>query len=152
MTEQKTQKRSRGDGRLFQRGGVWWIAYYHRGQEIRESAKTTSEHEARALLRERLRTAGTQEFLGPAAQRVTFEDLAALYLTDYRLNGRCSLRDATRNVETLRGAFGIDRALDITPDRIAAYTTRRLEAGLEPASCHPEPAALRRVVRPRARA
>ena len=137
----------RGHGRVFRRkhSGSWWISYYHRGQEIRESAKTTSEHKARALLRERLRTAGTQEFIGPAAQRVTFEDLAALYLTDYRLNGRRSLRDATRNVETLRGAFGIDRALDITADRIAAYTERRLEAGLKPASVNRELAALRRM-------
>ena len=137
----------RGHGRLFRRthSASWWISYYHRGQEIRESAKTTSEHKARALLRERLRTAGTQEFIGPAAQRVTFEDLAALYLTDYRLNGRRSLRDATRNVETLRGAFGIDRALDITADRIAAYTERRLEAGMKPASVNRELAALRRM-------
>jgi hypothetical protein len=135
----------RGHGRVFQRGGVWWVAYYHRGQEIRESAKTTSEHKARALLRERLRSAGTQEFIGPAAQRVTFEDLAVLYLTDYRLNGRRSLRDATRNVETLREVFGIDRALDITADRIAAYTARRLEAGLKPASVNRELAALRRM-------
>ena len=137
----------RGQGRLFRRkhSGSWWISYYHHGQEIRESAKTTSEHKARALLRERLRTAGTQEFIGPAAQRVTFEDLAVLYLTDYRLNGRRSLRDATRNVETLREVFGIDRALDITSDRIAAYTERRLEAGLKPASVNRELAALRRM-------
>jgi integrase len=135
----------RGQGRLFQRGGVWWIAYYHRGREIRESAKTTSEQKAARLLRERLRTAGTQEFIGPAAQRVTFDDLAALYLTDYRLNGRRSLRDATRNVEMLREAFGMDRALDITADRIAAYTARRLEASLKPASINRELAALRRM-------
>jgi integrase len=135
----------RGQGRLFQRGGVWWIAYYHRGREIRESAKTTSEQKAARLLRERLRTAGTQEFIGPAAQRVTFDDLAALYLTDYRLNGRRSLRDATRNVEMLREAFGMDRALDITADRIAAYTAGRLEAGLKPASINRELAALRRM-------
>jgi integrase len=137
----------RGQGRLFRRthSSSWWVSYYHHGREIRESAKTTSEHKARALLRERLRTAGTQEFIGPAAQRVTFEDLAALYLTDYKLNGRRSARDAARNVAKLRGAFGIDRALDITTDRIAAYTERRLEAGLKPASVNRELAALRRM-------
>src|SRR5262245_17163588 len=135
----------RGQGRLFQRGGAWWIAYYHRGREIRESAKTTSEQKAARLLRERLRTAGTQEFIGPAAQRVTFDSLAALYLTDYRLNGRRSLRDATRNVEMLREAFGMDRALDITADRIAAYTAGRLEAGMKPASINRKLAALRRL-------
>src|SRR5262249_59937849 len=89
------------------------------------------------LLRQRLRTAGTQEFVGPVAQRVILDDLAALYLTDYRLNGRRSLRDATRNVEMLREAFGMDRALDITADRIAAYTAARLEAGLKPPRANP---------------
>jgi integrase len=145
MTMNGTGKRPRGTGRLFQRGGVWWIAYYHRGTEIRESAKTPSEHTARRLLRERLRTAGRPDFIGPAAERVTFDDLAALYLTDYRLNGRRSLRDATRNVEKLREVFGIDRALDITADRIAAYTARRLECGMKPASTNRELAALRRM-------
>jgi integrase len=135
----------RGHGRVFQRGGVWWVAYYHRGQEIRESAKTTSEHKARTLLRERLRTAGTPAFIGPAAERVTFDDLAMLYLTDYRLNGRRSARDAARNVAKLREVFGVDRALDITADRIAAYTEGRLEAGLQPASVNRELAALRRM-------
>jgi hypothetical protein len=109
-------KRPRGTGRLFQRGGVWWIAYYHRGQEIRESAKTTSEHKAGRLLRERLRTAGRPDFIGPAAERVTFDDLASMYLTNYRVNGKRSLRDAERHVETLRAAFGFDKALDITAD------------------------------------
>jgi hypothetical protein len=109
-------KRPRGTRRLFQRGGVWWIAYYHRGQEIRESAKTTSEHKAGRLLRERLRTAGRPDFIGPAAERVTFDDLASMYLTNYRVNGKRSLRDAERHVETLRAAFGFDKALDITAD------------------------------------
>jgi hypothetical protein len=38
------------------------------------------------------RKAGTPEFIGPAAERVTFDDLAALYLNDYRVNGRRSMR------------------------------------------------------------
>jgi integrase len=136
----------RGQGRLFQRGGVWWIAYYHRGREIRESAKTTTEQKAARLLRERLRTAGTQEFIGPAAQRVTFDDLAASYLTDYRLNGRRSLRDATRYVETLRATFGLDRALDITADRITAYAdARRAKDHVTPATVNRELGALRRM-------
>ena len=53
--------------------------------------------------------------------------------------------DATRNVEKLREVFGIDRALDITADRIAAYTARRLEFGMKPASVNRELAALRRM-------
>jgi integrase len=48
-------------------------------------------------------------------------------------------------VETLRGAFGFDKALDITADRIARYTAARLEAGKQPATVNRELAALRRM-------
>jgi integrase len=135
----------RGAGRIFQRGDVYWIAYYHRGREIRESAKTTSERKAGTFLRERLRTAGRPDFVGPAAERVTFDDLATMYLTDYRVNGKRSLRHAARNVELLRATFGFDKALDITADRIAGYTAARLEAGKQPATVNRELAALRRM-------
>jgi len=118
----------RGHGRVFRRkhSGSWWISYYHRGQEIRESAKTTSEQKARALLRERLRTAGRPDFIDPAAaRRLSFEDLAAMLLTDYRVNGK-RLRNATRATDALRETFGLDKAHDITADRIAAYIATRL--------------------------
>src|SRR5262245_6715473 len=137
----------RGQGRLFRRkhSASWWIAYYHCGQEIRESAKTTSEQRARALLRERLRTAGRPDFIDPAAaRRLSFEDLAAMFLTDYRVNGK-RLRNATSATEALREAFGFDKALDITADRIATYTATRLAAGKRPATVNRELAALRRM-------
>ena len=135
----------RGQGRLFQRGPVWWIAYYHRGRELRESSGSNDPRKARALLRERLRKAGTPDFIGPAAERLTFDDLAAMYLTDYKVNAKRSHKDAARNVERLRVAFGFDRALDITADRIAAYAAQRLEDGMAPASINRELAALRRM-------
>ena len=137
----------RGQGRLLQRkhSASWWIAYYHCGQEIRESAKTTSEQKARALLRERLRTAGRPDFIDPAAaRRLSFEDLAAMLLTDYRVNGK-RLRNATRAIEALREALGLDKAFDITADRIATYTATRLAAGKRPATVNRELAALRRM-------
>jgi hypothetical protein len=139
----------RGHGRLFRRthSASWWIAYYHNGTEIRESARTSSEHKARALLRERLRTAGRPDFIDPtAARRLSFDDLAAMYLTDYRVNGRRSLRDATRYVKTLRATFGLDRALDITADRIAAYAdARRAQDHVTNATVNRELGALRRM-------
>jgi hypothetical protein len=57
-----------------------------------------------------------------------------MYLTDYRVNGKRSLRHAERNVELLHAVFGFDKALDITADRIAEYTAARLEAGKQPAT------------------
>jgi integrase len=135
---------------IFQRGGVWWIAYYHRGQEIRESVKKVTgkntESAAKQLRKERLLTAGTPDFIGPAAERLTFDDLAAMYLTDYRVNGKRSLRDAERHVETLRATFGLDKALDITADRIVAYAdARRAQDHVTPATVNRELGALRRM-------
>ena len=140
-----TQRRHRGEGRVFQRGPIWWIAYYHRGREMRETAKTTQRRKAERLLRERLRKAGRPDFIGPAAERLTFDDLAALYLTDYQVNAKRSQRDAERNVARLRAVFGFDRALDITANRIVDYASRRLADGMKPASVNRELAALRRM-------
>src|SRR5262245_11368533 len=141
----------RGQGRIYDRAGRLWVAYYHRGRQIRESVlKVTGKNTQRAaetLLRERTRDAGTARFVGPAAERVTFNDLANLYLTDYRLNRRRSLRDAERSVRTLGTIFGLDRALDITGERIQEYTEHRLATGLQPATVNRELAALRRMFR-----
>ncbi len=154
MTEQTddttpTRKRKREHTGVFQRGTVWWIAYCHRGTEIRESVQKVTGKNTRAaaktLLTKRRRTAGTPDFLGPAAERVTYDDLATLYLNDYGLNRRRSLRDAKRNVEQLRATFGELRALDITTDRIACYTAARLAEGRRPATVNRELAALRRM-------
>lgn len=138
-------ERKRGEGRVFLRGETWWCSYYHNGREIRESAKTTDERKAWRLLRERLRKAGTPEFIGPAAKRVTFADLTTLLLTDYRLNGRRSIVHAERHTRRLADTFGMDRALDITAERIGAYTVARLQEGAKPASVNRELAALRRM-------
>jgi integrase len=135
----------RGHGRIFRRGSVWWVAYYHRGREYRESTRSELERDARRLLRERLRVAGTPQFIGPSADKLTFEDLADGYLTDYRINAKRSIRDAERAVRWLRQTFSLNRALDITSDRIAAYVDSRLAEKVKPATVNRELAALRRM-------
>jgi hypothetical protein len=65
----------RGQGRIFQRGDRWWIAYYApvegKSAEQRESAGET-EAEAKRLLKKRLQEiavarAGVRQFQGSAA-------------------------------------------------------------------------------------
>jgi integrase len=50
-------------------------------------------------------------------------------------------------VRTLGSTFGLDRALDITAERIQRYTEYRLAAGVQPATVNRELAALRRMFR-----
>lgn len=44
----------RGEGRVFQRKNIWWIAYSRNGKEHRESSGSTSEFVAQLLLKKRL--------------------------------------------------------------------------------------------------
>jgi hypothetical protein len=57
----------RGEGRIFRRGRIWWIAYYRNGSEYRESSRVAEEEAARRLLRKRLST--------PTADSLTIRDL-----------------------------------------------------------------------------
>src|SRR5262245_7368152 len=64
--------KSRGMGRIFRRGGVWWIQYSFRGQQHRESSKSTSRAKAVSLLKRRLAEMGHGRLIGPSAERLTF--------------------------------------------------------------------------------
>ena len=46
-------KVKRKDGTLYE-SPVWWIAFYHRGKELRESSHEESETKAKKLLKKRL--------------------------------------------------------------------------------------------------
>lgn len=135
----------RGDGRIYQRGAVWWVEYWHRGTRVRESSQSTERRVAQRLLQTRRRTAGTAQFIAPKTEQLPFTELTVLYLKDQRDNRRRSLDHAERYVRNLLAAFGEDRALDVTGDRIEAYRDQRRAAGLAPASVNRELAALRRM-------
>jgi integrase len=78
-------------------------------------------------------------------RKLPFTALTELYLKDQRANRRRSLDHAERYVRNLLAAFGEDRALDVTADRIEAYRDQRRADGLAPASVNRELAALRRM-------
>jgi hypothetical protein len=115
----------RGMGRIFKRGSVYWIAYSYRNKEYRESAHSESESQARKLLKQRIGEAAAGQFIGPKAERLTFEEMADALLTDYEINGLGSIRSIRLSVKHLREAFGLQRAIDITTDKIKKYVAER---------------------------
>ena len=44
----------RGFGRVFKRGSIYWVAYFHHGKEYRESSRSEDQKEARELLKKRI--------------------------------------------------------------------------------------------------
>jgi integrase len=85
--------------------------------------------------------------VGPIIERTSFEDLAAILLNDYRINRRKSYDRIEDAVNHLREIFADARALEITPDRIAAYIEVRQEADAANATINRELSALKRMFR-----
>ena len=143
-------KFTKGMGRIFKRGEVWWIAYSYRGREYRETTKTTGskgETLAGKLLKKRLGEIGRGRLIGPNEEKVTFKSLGADLVNDYSTNDKRSVRSAELSVRHLSAFFGDDRAVDITTDRIRAYIADRQQSGAANASINRELAALKRMFR-----
>jgi integrase len=136
---------SRGDGNIYRRKGSshLWIQYNVRGRTYREPGGKT-EDEARRKLRRRLREAGSERFAGPAAERVTVDQLADALLVHMTNQGRASLEKIRSHLKPVRAFFSLRRAMDVTTAALERYQRERLEAGMAPATVNREVHALRR--------
>ena len=132
---------------VYQRGTVWWVQYYFNGRKHRESTGSPSRADAVRLLRSRLEEIGSGRLVGPAMEKTTFDDLAELLLTDYRINRKRSVARIEDSVQHLRQVFGGFRALNVAADRIVAYIRARQEAGAANGTINRELSALRRMSR-----
>jgi integrase len=149
-------RRPRGFGHLYRRkktladgavreSPVWWIAYYVRGKLLRESTGTEIKTDADKILRARTLAADRGQPLDAAAQRTALKDLRGLVETDYKNNGRASLREVGRSFEHLAVHFGSDTlARNITAASVEQYKAERLRKKAAPATINRELAALRR--------
>jgi hypothetical protein len=101
--------------------GPYWIQYCRRGNVLRESAKTTSEKEAKKFLKKRLEEIKSPVFVGPSENKLGIEDLEKKVLADYEKNNRRSKRTVEFCFKSLKAFFAFDRLIDITPSRIERY-------------------------------
>ena len=140
------RRRQHGLGHIYQRGRVWWIQYHFRGKRYREPTGSTRKKDAVNLLRRRLEEMGRGRLAGPDAERLTFEDMAAMLVNDYKRQSLKSLNSRARvSINRLREFLGFHRALDITTDVIDAYISHREDNGAKPATIRNELAALKRM-------
>ena len=130
--------RHRGNGRIFQRGKILWIAYYLRGREFRESTHTADEKQAQRFLKHRLKQIGAdqvgiQSFVGPQQQRIIINELLDSLEADYKLRGVASPQFHS-HVAHIRNYFGLVRAVEVTAEMVDKYISEKLEAGYKPAT------------------
>ncbi|MBI3248855.1 MAG: tyrosine-type recombinase/integrase [Deltaproteobacteria bacterium] len=141
-------KYRRGSGSVYLRRKTYWVAYYdpRTGKQVCESAKTKDKAEARRILAARMGQIAEGRYLGPVADRVTFEELVGMIMDDYRVNEKKSLPDVERRIRChIRPFFGHKKAQEITTADVKAYCAKRQEEGAKNASINRELAALRRM-------
>lgn len=102
--------------------------------------------DATRLLRRRESEIFTRNFLGLRTERVLFDELSEDLLEEYRANNRKSFIWVKRRIERhLKPYFGGLRAVDITTDRVRAYSVRRQDQRASNATINRELAALKRM-------
>ena len=86
--------------------------------------------------------------MGPQLERTKVDELAAMFLRDYRINGRKSLSDAeARWKYHLKPFFGGMRAIDLSSEQLARYVDKRQQEKAANATINRELSALKRMFR-----
>jgi integrase len=144
-------KRERGNGRIFQRGTRYWIAYYApkdgRSVEHREPAGT--EKDARRKLKDRLlevenHRRGIEKFQGRRQERVRVEELLQNLERDYQIHGRKSFPQLRAHLKHIRSFFAMDRALAVSTERLRDFIAFRQGEGAANATINRELEGLQR--------
>lgn len=128
----------KSEGRIFLRGQYYWMAYYNRGREYRESTEETDEKKAEKALKVRLREVGADKlgfhaFVGPRQKRFGVDEMLDALEKDYKLRGVNSPQLAS-HLRSVREYFGTMRAIDVTPEGVDEYIEERLKSGARPAT------------------
>ena len=132
----------RGNGRVFQRGSIWWIAYYDNGREHRESSGSRERKEAVKLLRQRLGEVATGTVQAPAPKRkraraVMMQDLFDLVEHNHLLNNRTSESNGLC-LQRMRKHFGRYTVQACTALVVSHYMAARQRAGRKPSTINRE--------------
>jgi integrase len=118
-----TRKSADGSRQVYQ-NPIWWIAYYHNGEELRESSDSREEKEAIKLLKRRVQDLG-RGIVGTKEERLTFELLVEDLKNDYKVNEKRSLDNVELSIRHLSEFFAGDKARQITTDRVRQYIAKR---------------------------
>src|SRR5213594_1567936 len=107
----------RGTGRVYKRNSIWWLEYWHNGEQHRETSKSTLAVDATRLLKQRLSEIHTGSFIGKQQYKLTATELFDGLTLDYTVNRRRSLATLGFRVAALTEAFGSLKAADISEAR-----------------------------------
>ena len=141
----------RGNGRVYLRGRIWWIAYYDNGVEYRESSEARDRKSALRFLRQRVGEVASGAHSRNTCSRAAAMDVTMLQLfdlveRDYRLNNRTGTTNSNC-LRRLRRRFGGCTVRECTGFAIRDYMDDMLREGRKPSTVNREIAVLRFALR-----
>jgi integrase len=146
-TESRSEKRGlRGMGRTLRRGETWWVAYYFNGKEIRESAKSRNEADAKRLLKKRLKEIHGSRFVGPQEEKLTVDDLLDALVTHLETKGAKTVERLKSHLKPLREWFALTRGVNVTTAEVERYSAERLKLKKARATVNRETGALKQAL------
>jgi integrase len=128
----------RGMGRIFQRGEMWWIAYYFNGEERRESSRSLKEGGAKRLLKERLKQIHGGRYVGAEEEKRTIAELLDALETHLENRGAKALAQLKSHLKPVRRFFALERAMSLTTADIERYIAERRAIQKAPATINRE--------------
>ena len=149
MTEPTNErgKRGYGLGRVFYRAsrGVWAIAYFKDGKEIRETIGP-DEGAARRALKRQLKAKEREDFVTPQEQRTSVGELLDARET-YLTNKGAKSVSWRVHLAAIRRHFGMDKAATLTADRLERFVAEERAEGKSAATIRNELVELRAAYR-----
>ncbi|MGA2940271.1 MAG: hypothetical protein ABSF52_24715 [Syntrophobacteraceae bacterium] len=125
---------------------VYWVKYYKDGKPLRESTKATDYDEAVAFLADRVADVTKGKTPNIKLNRVKFDNLSEDFLSDYRINGKKSLKRAEISVAHLKAFFGNMLVIELDSSKVMKYIEHRMGGNISNATINRELAALRRML------
>jgi integrase len=140
ITNSRSDERKRGSGNIYLRSAVYWIRYWRRGRQFRESSGSNDPEVAQKKLDKRMKEIwaerqGLAAFV-PKAEKVYVDELLDELEKHYKLNGGRGLPQFQSHLKQIREAFGDMRAVNVTSKVIDDYIDDCLagdkKAGIRP--------------------
>jgi integrase len=125
---------------------VYWVKYYKDGKPLRESTKTTNYDDAVAFLADRMADVTKGKTPNIKLNRVKFSDLSEDFLSDYRINGRKSLKRAEISIAHIKAFFGNMLVIELDSSKVMKYIEHRMGADISNGTINRELAALKRML------
>jgi integrase len=131
-------------GCIYRRGKTYWIKYYRHGKQFAESVHSDKLEIAKRMLKTREGEIADGKRPGICFDRISFDDLLKDYVTDYKINGKRTVKKAERCVKFLQQELEGMMAPEITTDVVKKYVEKQLSSGRSNATVNRELSALKR--------